>query len=293
LTENQGPLDERSIRAVFREILSGSRALHRKHRVAFVGTPYSLGHLAAIERFGDSVEYVPVGTIIGAFEIVNRGQADYGVVPIENSSEGRISDTLDMFHRLPLRICDEVSIRVHHCLLAACAQTDIRRVYGRPQELAACQNWLAMNLPQAQSREVANATTAVQLAKQEPFAAAVSSRQAASAVGLNIVCSDIEDKANSITRFAVIGLQEPKKSGNDKTSIMFQLSDQPGVLIDALMAVKKNRVNMTWIESIPSGWPCRRTQNQTNAWGSGTEMQEADNSRLLSPRRLARLSAIL
>lgn len=248
---NKGPLDDVTVRAVFREVMSGSRSLQRRIRVAFLGPPYSFSHLAALEKFGESVEYVPVGTIAGVFEVVNRGQADYGLVPIENSTDGRIADTLDMFTRLPLKICAEVSLRIHHNLLAMCGQAEIRRVYSKPQALSQCRNWLAVNLPQAQFKEVASTTTAVELARQEPYAAAVASRQAAVAYGLNIVCSNIEDRENNITRFAVISHQEGERTGDDKTAIMFQILDQPGALSDALAACKRNKVNMTWIESFP------------------------------------------
>lgn len=252
LSHHKGPLDERSVRAVFRELMSGSRALQRRMRIAYLGPEYSFSHIAALEKFGDAVEYVPVGSIAGVFETVNRKQADLGVVPIENSTDGRIADTLDMFTRLPLKICAEVSLRIHHNLLANCRQSEIRRVYSKPQALSQCRNWLATNVPQAQLKEVASTTTAVQLAKQEPGAAAVASRQSASAYGLDIVCSDIEDRPNNMTRFAVIGQQSSEKTGNDKTAIMFQIPDQPGALSDALLACKKNKVNMSWIESFPA-----------------------------------------
>lgn len=249
--DNKGPLDERAVRAVFRELMSGSRAIQRMLRVAYLGPPFSFSHLAAIEKFGESVEYFPVGSIGGVFECVNRKQADLGLVPLENSTDGRIADTLDMFTKLPLKVCGEVSLRIHHNLLATCPQAEIRRVYSRPQALSQCRNWLTSNVPQAQIKEVASTTTAVQLAKQEEFAGAVASRQAASQYGLTIVASDIEDRENNITRFAIIGHQMAKRSGDDKTTIMFELPNEPGALFDALVSFKKNKVNMSWIESFP------------------------------------------
>lgn len=251
VSSSQGPLDERAIRAVFREVMSASRSVQQRVRVAYLGPEYSFSHIAAMEKFGSTVEYVPVGSISGVFEIINRKQADYGIVPIENSTDGRIADTLDMFTRLPMKICAEVSLRVHHNLLAACSQGEVRRVYSKPQALSQCRNWLANNLPQAQLKEVASTTTAVQLAKQEPFAAAVASRQAAGAYGLNIICSDIEDRLNNITRFAVVGSVTASRTGNDKTTVLLQLADRPGSLCDALTIIKKNSVNVTWIESFP------------------------------------------
>lgn len=249
---NKGPLHESAVRAVFRELMSGSREIQCVLRVAYLGPEYSFSHIAAIERFGQSVEYVPVSSIPAVFEAVHRRQADLGLVPIENSTDGRIADTLDMFTRLPLKICGEVSLRVHHHLLAMCPQSDVRRVYSKPQALSQCRKWLAANVPSAQLKEVASTTTAVQLAKQEPFAAAVASRQAAAAYGLNILVSDIEDRQNNVTRFAVVGHDFAKRSGDDKTTILLQIPNAPGALYDALSAFKKNRVNMTWIESFPA-----------------------------------------
>jgi chorismate mutase/prephenate dehydratase len=133
-----------------------------------------------------------------------------------------------------------------------CPQSEIRRVYSKPQALSQCRHWLTTNVPQAQHKEVASTTTAVQLAKQEQYAAAVASRQAASAYDLNIVCEDIEDRENNITRFAIVGHQMAERTGNDKTMIMLQIQDKPGALCDALSIFKKNRVNMSWIESFPA-----------------------------------------
>lgn len=249
---NKGPLHEGAVRAVFRELMSGSREIQRITRVAYLGPEYSFSHIAALERFGHSVEYIPVGSIAGVFEAVNRSQADLGLVPIENSTDGRIADTLDMFTKLPLKICGEVSLRVHHHLLAMCPQSDIRRIYSKPQALSQCRKWLATNVPQAQLKEVASTTTAVQLAKQEPFAAAVASRQSAIAYGLNILVSDIEDRVNNITRFSIIGHEMAPRSGDDKTTILLQIPNAPGALYDALSAFKKNKVNMSWIESFPA-----------------------------------------
>lgn len=250
--QNKGPLDDRGVRAIYRELMSASRAVQRRHRVAYLGPAYSFSHLASIEKFGESVEYVPVGSIAGAFEAVHRKQVDVGVVPIENSTDGRIADTLDMFTRFPMKICAEVSLRIHHNLLAACPQSEVRRVYSKPQVLSQCRHWLATNVPQAQLKEVASSTTAVQLAKQEPGAAAVASRQAAVAYGLDVICADIEDFQNNITRFAVISHHSGDKTGSDKTAIMFHVTDYPGALCDALLTFKKNKVNMSWIESFPA-----------------------------------------
>lgn len=250
---NKGPLDEGTIRSIFREIMSGSRALQKVIKVAYLGPEYSFSHLAAVERFGNAVEYMRVGSIASVFEEVNRSHVDFGVVPLENSTEGGITETLDMFTRLSqLKICAEVRLRVHHNLLANCEQEMIRRVYSKPQALAQCRNWLAKNLPHADAKDVSSTAVAAQLAQQEPGAAAVASRQAAVKYGLRILFSDIEDYPYNETRFAVIGHQESPRTGEDKTALMFRIRHQPGTLFDALEIFKQNKLNLTWIESFPA-----------------------------------------
>jgi chorismate mutase/prephenate dehydratase len=253
LAANKGPLDEATIKAIFRELMSGARALQRVLKVAYLGPEYSFSHLAALDRFGQAVEFMRVGSISAVFEEVNRGHADFGVVPLENSTDGRVADTLDMFMRLPqLKIAAEVRLRVHHNLLANCEQQEIRRVYSKPQALSQCRNWLSKNVPHASLHEVASTATASELAQREPGAAAVASRQAAVRYGLRILFSDIEDSPYNETRFAVIGHQECLKTGRDKTAIMFQTPHQPGALVDALNIFKQNKLNLTWIESFPA-----------------------------------------
>jgi chorismate mutase / prephenate dehydratase len=253
LEANKGPLDEITIRAIFREIISGSRALQKIIKVAYLGPEYSYSHLAAVERFGHAVEYMRVGSIMSVFEEVNRSHVDYGVVPLENSTDGGVSDTLDMFMRLPhLKICAEVRLRIHHNLLANCEQEQIRRVYSKPQALAQCRNWLSKNLPHADLKDVSSTAVAAQLAQQEPGAGAVASRQAAVKYGLRILFSDIEDYPHNETRFAVIGHHEAPRSGTDKTALMFKVPHNPGSLVEALDVFKSNKLNLTWIESFPA-----------------------------------------
>jgi chorismate mutase/prephenate dehydratase len=253
LLSSKGPLDEQAIRAVFREIVSGSRKLQKFLKVAYLGPEYSYSHLAALERFGSSVEFMRVGSIASVFEEVNRSHVDFGVVPLENSTDGGVSDTLDMFMRLPqLRICAEVRLKIHHNLLANCEQEMIRRVYSKPQALAQCRNWLSKNLPHADLKDVSSTAVAAQLAAQEPGAAAVASRQAAVKYGLRILFADIEDYPHNETRFAVISHQETDKTGHDKTALMFRVAHHPGSLVDVLDVFKQNKLNLTWIESFPA-----------------------------------------
>jgi chorismate mutase/prephenate dehydratase len=256
LQVNKGPLDVSTVRAVFRELMSGSRALQKILKVSYLGPEYSFSHLAAVERFGQSVEFMRVGSITAVFEEVNRSHADFGVVPLENSTDGRIADTLDMFMRLPqLKICSEVRLPIHHNLMANCEQQDIRRIYSRPQALSQCRNWLSKNVPHASLHEVASTATAAELAQREPGAAAVASRQAAVKFGLRILFTNIEDSPFNETRFAVIGTQESPRTGHDKTAIMFKIRHQPGSLVDALGIFKQNKLNLTWIESFPAKSP--------------------------------------
>jgi chorismate mutase/prephenate dehydratase len=253
LEANKGPLDENTIRAVFREIMSGSRALQKVLKVAYLGPEYSFSHLAAVERFGQAVEFMRVGSIAAVFEEVNRSHADFGVVPLENSTDGRVADTLEMFMRLPqLRITAEVRLRIHHNLLANCEQSEIRRVYSKPQALSQCRNWLSKNVPHASLHEVASTATAAELAQREPGAAAVASRQAAVRYGLRILFTDIEDSPYNETRFAVIGTQQSPRTGDDKTAIMFKVPHNPGSLVEALNTFKGAKLNLTWIESFPA-----------------------------------------
>jgi chorismate mutase/prephenate dehydratase len=250
--KHKGPLDPGTIRAIFREIMSGSRALQKVLKIAYLGPEYSYSHLAAVERFGQAVEFIGVGSIAAVFEEVNRGHVDFGVVPVENSTDGRIADTLDMFLRLPhLVICAEVRLQIHHNLLAKCEQQEIRRVYSKPQALSQCRNWLAKNVPQALLKEVSSTATAAELAQHEPGAAAVASRQAAVKYGLRVLFDNIEDSPHNETRFAVIGNQKSGKTGHDKTTIMFRIPHNPGSLVEALDVFKQSKINLTWIESFP------------------------------------------
>lgn len=256
IAANKGPLDEATVRAIFREVMSGSRALQKIIKVAYLGPEYSFSHLAALERFGSAVEYMRVGSITSVFEEVNRSHVDFGVVPLENSTDGGVSDTLDMFMRLPqLKVCAEVRLRIHHNLMANCEQEMIRRVYSKPQALAQCRNWLSKNLPHADMKDVSSTAVAAQLAQQEPGAAAVASRQAAVRYNLRILYSDIEDFPHNETRFAVIGHQESPRTGHDKTALMFRIPHQPGSLVSALDTFKQNKLNLTWIESFPAKLP--------------------------------------
>jgi chorismate mutase/prephenate dehydratase len=249
--QNPGPLPQHAVRGIFRQILSAAKRKVKTQRVAYLGPPYSFTHVAALERFGESADLIPVSTIATVFEEVNRGHANFGLVPIENSTDGRIVDTLDMFTRLPLRICGEVQISVHHNLVARCPRGEIVEVYSKPQALSQCREWLARNMPQARLIEVTSTSTAAQLARDKPGVGAVASRQAAVEYDLEIVAENIEDNKNNVTRFAIIGEDITKQTGKDRTALLLQIPHKPGSLADALAAFKHNKLNLTWIESFP------------------------------------------
>lgn len=252
---NPGPLTMTAVRGIYREILGDARRKVKVYRVAYLGPPFSFSHIAAIERFGKAADLMPVSTISAVFEEVNRGHADFGLVPIENSTDGRIVDTLDMFTRLPLRICGEVQIAVHHNLLARCPRGEVTEVYSKPQALSQCREWLARNMPQARLIEVTSTSTAAQLARDKQGVAAIASQQAATEYDLQIVAADIEDNSRNITRFAVIGDEISKSTGNDRTALLLQIPHTPGSLADALAIFKLQKINLTWIESFPLKGP--------------------------------------
>ena len=194
----------------------------------------------------------PVGSIAAVFEEVNRRHVQFGLVPLENSTDGRIADTLDMFIKLPnLKIRAEVRLRVHHCLLGRCEWSQVRRVYSKSQALSQCRNWLGKNVPQATKVEVVSTAAAAELAQREEFAAAVASRAAASAYRLNVLAENIEDQPHNVTRFAVIGERAENRTGRDKTTLMIRLPNQAGSLAKTIAPFEKCGVNMTWIESFP------------------------------------------
>ena len=248
---NAGPLSGESLKAVWRELISGSRAIEQHLRVAHLGPAWTYSHLAALHRFGSSVEFVPVGSISAAFEEVHAGHSHYGVVPLENSTDGRIADTLENFSRLPVKICAEVPLRIHHTLLAACDRSSVREVYSRPQALSQCRNWLARHRPAAKLVELASTSAAAETAAKTPHAAAIASRQAGVHHGLDVLAENIEDLQGNTTRFAVIGHADASRTGRDKTALMLEIEHRPGGLADALAIPKKQKLNLTWIESFP------------------------------------------
>jgi len=248
---NGGPLSDAAVRAIYRELVSGSRAITRVLRVAFLGPEYSYSHLAAMCRFGQSVELVPVVSIAAVFEEVSAGQADFGLVPVENSTDGRVSDALEMFAKARVRVCGEVPLRIHHNLLGVGTRREVREVFSKPQALSQCRNWIARHLPDARPVAVASTSEAARRAKHKPAAAAIASLQAAADNQLPVLAHGIEDNPDNQTRFMVIADHSADRSGDDKTSLFFEIEHRPGALADAMTVFKRSRLNMTWIESFP------------------------------------------
>ena len=255
LAKNDGPLSTLAVSGVMRHVFSGARRKVRMQRVAYLGPAFSYSHQASIERFGEAADLIPVSTIASVFEEVNRGHAEFGIVPIENSTDGRIVDTLDMFTRLPLRICGEVQLSVNHNLLARCARSQITEIYSKPQAFSQCRNWLNRHMPHARLHDVTSTSTAAQLARDKPGAAAIASGRAAVEYGLEVVAADVQDNKNNVTRFAIIGDHVPGPTGSDRTALLLQIPHKPGALSDALVAFKQNKVNLSWIESFPLRGP--------------------------------------
>jgi chorismate mutase / prephenate dehydratase len=251
-TKNPGPFPSDAVRGVFREIISASLALESPMKVAFLGPKATFSHLAAMQQFGLSAELLPERSIPAVFEAVEKGEAYYGVVPVENTTEGMISHTLDMFMESELKINAEVLLEVSHFLLSRTGRfEDIKKVYSHPQPLAQCRKWLAENLPNVPLVDVASTTLAAQIVTEDYTAAAIASEYAASIYNLKVVKSRIEDQVNNFTRFLVIGKKLADKSGDDKTSLMFSVRDEAGILHRMLEPFAKRGINLSKIESRP------------------------------------------
>jgi chorismate mutase/prephenate dehydratase len=226
--------------------------LQRPFRVAHLGPFATFTHMAALRHFGASAEYVPVRTIGDVFTEVERDRADVGVVPIENSTEGVVTHTLDMFLDSDLTICAEVVLEIRHFLLSVDGEKNkIARVYSHPQALAQCRNWLRKNLPGINIHEVASTSEAARLAAVDRDAAAIASEFAGDYYNLKPVARGIEDLANNFTRFLVIGREMGPKSGRDSTALVFSVKDRPGILFEALGHFAKRGINLSKIESRP------------------------------------------
>ncbi len=249
---NQGPLTNAHITAIFRQIISAARNLEQPLRVAFWGPSGSFSHMAATHQFGEFCEPHPVGSIREVFDEVERERADYGIVPVENSTAGAIPDTLDEMGRSRLLVVAENYEQIHHNLLYNGDISEIRTLYTGVQPLHQCQDWLRQNLPHVDVKEVTTTSRAAELASKEAFAAAIGNPLASSIYNLDIAVANIEDNPRNFTRFLVVGRNEPRPTGKDKTSLLFSVENKPGQLIRAMSVFQAHNINMSMIESRPS-----------------------------------------
>ncbi|HKK23355.1 MAG TPA: prephenate dehydratase, partial [Pseudohaliea sp.] len=250
---NTGPLPDADVARLFREIMSSCRALQQPLRVAFLGPEGTFTEEAAIRHFGHGMSMQPLDGIDSVFREVEAGNADYGVVPVENSTEGVVTHTLDRFLSSPLQIVGEVALAVRHNLASQAESPDqVSIVYSHQQGLAQCRLWLDRNLPRAERIAVASTAEAARLAGEQPEAAAVASDAAAERYGLNVLAAGIQDGVANTTRFLVLGRQSPPSSGADKTSIVVSRTNKPGGLAGLLAPLARYGINMTRIESRPS-----------------------------------------
>lgn len=250
---NTGPLTNQGVTQLFTEIMSQCRALEAPLRVAYLGPRGTFSEAAVMQRFGKASEGLPADSIDGVFTSVESGAANYGLVPVENSTEGAIGRTLDLLLSSNLKICGEVLLQVHQCMLSNENKLSlIRKVYSHPQSFGQCQSWLNAHLPHAERITASSNADAARLAAEESFAAAIAGVQAADNFKLKVLAHNIEDDVRNTTRFLVIGKQEVTPSGKDKTSLVMSAANRPGAVHDLLVPLAQNGVSMTKLESRPS-----------------------------------------
>lgn len=254
LEKNPGPLGKQAVEGIFREIFSASLALQRPLRIAFFGPEGTNTHQAALKHFGHQHELLAEETIPEVFTAVEQGRADYGVVPVENSTEGAVNITFDRLLSSSASICAEVVVEIHHHLLRAPDAPDRPplKIYSHPQALAQCRDWILSHYPEAETASSSSTAKAAERARREKSAAAIANELAAARFGLKIVAERIEDLSENRTRFLVLGRQKTRPSGTDKTSLALSVKDEPGVLSKILEPLAKRKVNLTKIESRPA-----------------------------------------
>ena len=249
---NEGPIPEEAMRAIYREIMSCSLSLEKSLTVAYLGPEATYTHQAAIRRFGSSLRYTPQKTIKDVFDEVQKDRADYGVVPIENSTEGVVTHTLDLFVDSPLKIVAQIVMPIQHCLVRGNRRTKVRRLYSHPQALAQCRVWMQQNLPSVEVIEASSTTRAAEKAAEDKAGAAIAGSLAAERYNLQIVDHNIQDNAANATRFFVLGRKCGPSTKNDRTSLVIGIEDKVGALHEVMGPFRKYRLNMTRIESRPS-----------------------------------------
>lgn len=253
LAENRGPLPNAALARLFTEIISACRALEDSMTAAYLGPQGTFSQEAAVKHFGGLTTLVPCGSIDEVFRQVETGAAGYGVVPVENSTEGAIGRTLDLLLSTPARICGEVMLPIRQCLMSRSGRLgDIRKLYSHAQSFSQCQQWLARNLPRAGRVAVVSNAEAARLAARERGAAAIGPRTAAALYGLKLFARNIEDEGKNTTRFLVMAEHDAAPSGRDKTSLVMSTRNVPGAMHELLTPLAANQVSMTRLESRPS-----------------------------------------
>ena len=249
---NAGPLTPEGIRAIYREIMSSAIAVEKPLTIAYLGPEATFTHQAALERFGNSLRYLPLRTIAEVFAEVSKRHADFGVVPVENSTEGIVTHTLDMFMDSDLKIVAQVLLPISQCLISRVSRRQIKRLFIHPQSLAQCRVWLQRNFPDVEIIETSSNARSAELAVREKHSAAIAGLLAAEKYGLPVLEHNVQDNAENATRFLVLGRQSPPRTGRDRTSLMFCVADRPGALHGAIAPFRRYRINMTKLESRPS-----------------------------------------
>ncbi|HEY3861414.1 MAG TPA: prephenate dehydratase [Verrucomicrobiae bacterium] len=254
---NQGPIKDESLRAIYREIMSSALSLEKSMTIAYLGPEATFTHQAAIQRFGSSLLYAPQNTIADIFTAVSQGRADYGVVPVENTTEGVVTHTLDMFVDSDLRIVAQIVLPIQYCLAGEGPLKEVRRLFVHPQALAQCRLWVQRHLPRAEILETSsNARSAERASHPDPArpgpSAAITGFLAAEKYNLKIIERHIQDFTDNATRFLVLGRQCGPATGRDRTSLMVSIADEVGALYHVLALFWRNKLNMTKIESRPS-----------------------------------------
>ena len=249
---NHGPMTNDQLRAIYREIMSSALALEKTLTIAYFGPEATFTHQAAIRRFGSSLCYAAQKTIGDVFTEVSKNRADYGVVPVENSTEGVVTHTLDMFVDSDLKIVSQIILKVQQCLMSNSPRGKIKKLFVHPQSLAQCRGWIQNNLPRVEIIETSSNARSAELAAQEKNTAAIAGILAAEKYQLRVLEQDIQDNAANATRFLVLGRQCSPPTGQDRTSLMISITDKVGALHHALAAFRRFRINLTKIESRPS-----------------------------------------
>ncbi len=252
VAKSDGRLPEKSIRAIYREIMSAALALEEDLKIAYLGPPGTWTHQASISKFGGSVEYLPQANLADVFDQVTRRLADYGVVPIENSTEGAVTHTLDLFADSPMKICAQVFMPIENNLMAKCSREEIKTFYSHPQVFAQCRQWLGQHFHNIPTVETSSTAAAAEIAAREPGAAVLGGSLLAEMHGLNLMERSIQDLSTNTTRFLVISPRTCPPTGKDRTSLMFSVKDEPGSLHRALEPFEEFRINLSKIESRPS-----------------------------------------